>query len=114
MAAFADKIGVKVHTSIENVGKGFDAVYSCHVLEHTPNPRKVILDQLSLVKPGGIVIGHTPNGSKHFSISERTSFIGRGDKCLRRNSSKVSLDKGPTLRPRMIAPKSCNGIIKLR
>jgi len=74
MAAFADKIGVKVHTNIENVGKGFDAVYSCHVLEHTPNPRQVILDQLSLVKLGGIVIGHTPNGSKQFREQRKNEF----------------------------------------
>jgi hypothetical protein len=62
-ATYGAKLGLKIHSDISQVGTGFDAVYSCHVLEHTLNPRDVLLRQLSLVKPGGLVVAHTPNGS---------------------------------------------------
>jgi SAM-dependent methyltransferase len=73
-AAFGKKLGLTIHTDINEVGQGFDAVYSSHVLEHTPNPREVLLKQLSLVKPGGFVAGHTPNGSKSFRLKHYSAF----------------------------------------
>jgi SAM-dependent methyltransferase len=73
-AAFGKKLGLTIHTDINEVGQGFDAVYSCHVLEHTPNPREVLLKQLSLVKPGGLLAAHTPNGSKGFRSQNYTAF----------------------------------------
>jgi hypothetical protein len=73
-AAFGKKIGLTIHTDINEVGQNFDAVYSCHVLEHTPNPRDVLLKQLSLVKPGGLVAAHTPNGSQDFRMNNNTVF----------------------------------------
>ena len=73
-AAFGTKLGLTIHTDINEVGQGFDAVYSCHVLEHTPNPREVLLKQLSLVKPGGLVAAHTPNGSKGFQLKNYADF----------------------------------------
>jgi hypothetical protein len=62
------------HTDINEVGQGFDVVYSCHVLEHIPNPRDVLLKQLSLVKPGGIVAAHTPNGGRDFQSGNYPGF----------------------------------------
>jgi 2-polyprenyl-3-methyl-5-hydroxy-6-metoxy-1,4-benzoquinol methylase len=44
------------------------------VLEHTPNPRDVLLKQLSLVKPGGLVAAHTPNGSKGYRMNKYAAF----------------------------------------
>ena len=73
-AAFGTKLGLTIHTDINEVGQGFDAVYSCHVLEHTPNPREVLLKQLSLLKPGGLVVAHTPNGGKGFRSKNYTAF----------------------------------------
>jgi hypothetical protein len=73
-AAFGKKLGLTIHTDINEVGQGFDAVYSCHVLEHTPNPREVLLKQLSLVKPGRLIAAHTPNGSKGFRLNNYTTF----------------------------------------
>jgi SAM-dependent methyltransferase len=66
MAAFGKKLGVSIETDISRVGANFDAVYSCHVLEHIPDPRSVIIKQLTLVKPGGLVVAHTPNGSRAY------------------------------------------------
>jgi len=66
MAAFGKKLGVSIETDISRVGANFDAVYSCHVLEHIPDPRSAIIKQLTLVKPGGLVVAHTPNGSRAY------------------------------------------------
>ncbi len=74
MAAFGSKLGLTIHTEIDDVGQHFDAVYSCHVLEHTPDPRASLLKQLSLVKPGGLVAAHTPNGSKSYRLNNFISF----------------------------------------
>jgi SAM-dependent methyltransferase len=73
-AAFGKKLGLTIHTDIDTVGGNFDAVYSCHVLEHTSNPRDVLLNQLSLVKPGGLVAAHTPNGSESLRLNNHASF----------------------------------------
>jgi hypothetical protein len=35
---FGKKLGRTVQTDMNEVGQGFDAVCSCHVLEHTPTP----------------------------------------------------------------------------
>jgi hypothetical protein len=32
-------------------------------LEHTPNPASCIKSLLALLKPGGLLVAHTPNGS---------------------------------------------------
>jgi 2-polyprenyl-3-methyl-5-hydroxy-6-metoxy-1,4-benzoquinol methylase len=74
MAAFGGKLGLTIHTNIDKVGRGFDAVYSCHVLEHTPDPRAILFKQLSLVKPGGLVAAHTPNGSENYRMNSKTNF----------------------------------------
>lgn len=39
----------------------FDAVYINHVIEHVPDPVKLLNDIYSFLKPGGIIIGETEN-----------------------------------------------------
>jgi hypothetical protein len=73
-AAYGEKLGITIHTDIDEVGRDFDVVYSCHVLEHTPNPRETLLKQLSLVKPGGFVAAHTPNGSVDYRMGNYYNF----------------------------------------
>ena len=62
-AEFGKNLGLEISTQIPQVEGAFDAVYSCHVLEHVPNPEQTIRDQLRLVRSGGMVLAHTPNGS---------------------------------------------------
>ena len=64
-AQYAERLGIQLTTSEENISGLFDAVYSGHVLEHVDNPLAVLRKQLALTAPGGFVIGHTPNGSEH-------------------------------------------------
>lgn len=62
-AEFGRHLGVEIATQLPTEAESFDAVYSCHVLEHVPNPEQTIREQLRLVRPGGLVLAHTPNGS---------------------------------------------------
>jgi SAM-dependent methyltransferase len=76
-AAFGRELGVTIHTSLDEVVEGFDMVYSCHVLEHVPDPAETLKQQLALVRPGGLVVAHTPNGSqthreRHAALFHRT------------------------------------------
>ena len=73
-AAYGAKLGLTIHTDLDAVGDGFDAVYSSHVLEHTPNPREALAQQLAVVKPGGLVVAHTPNGSAGFRQANPVGF----------------------------------------
>jgi hypothetical protein len=62
-ASFGEKLGVQIFTELGQIQGNYDAVYSCHVLEHVENPIEVLRQQLTWTKKGGIVIAHTPNGS---------------------------------------------------
>jgi SAM-dependent methyltransferase len=73
-AAYGHQLGVKIHTALEEVGMGFDMVYSCHVLEHVPDPAESLRQQLKLVRPGGLVVAHTPNGSPSHRAKHRDVF----------------------------------------
>jgi SAM-dependent methyltransferase len=65
-AAFGKKLGVEISTKYPEMNGEYDMVYSCHVLEHVPNPLESIQKMLEMVKVGGLVVGHTPNGSPSF------------------------------------------------
>jgi SAM-dependent methyltransferase len=41
----------------------YDCFFSAHVLEHVPIPRRVFDYAMKLLKPGGIFVSFTPNGS---------------------------------------------------
>lgn len=76
-ANYGLKLGIDVKTQIQDVGGDFDMVYSCHVLEHVPDPAATIREHLALLKPGGLVVAHTPNGcrsfrEKHYSLFHQT------------------------------------------
>ena len=67
MAAFGANLYVEIHTDIAAVGSGFDAVYSSHVLEHTPNPMVVLLEQLHPHSGGPYHPATSPNRLKTVS-----------------------------------------------
>jgi 2-polyprenyl-3-methyl-5-hydroxy-6-metoxy-1,4-benzoquinol methylase len=73
-AAYGRKLGLHPVTSLSDVVPPFDVVFSCHVLEHVPNPRETLEQMLRLVRPGGLVVALTPNGSKSFRTSHRPDF----------------------------------------
>jgi SAM-dependent methyltransferase len=73
-AAFAKKLGVEIQTDLAAIMGRFDAVYSGHVLEHVPDPRASIREQIRLLGGPGYVIGHTPNGSEDRHRQSPTGF----------------------------------------
>ncbi len=73
-AEFAQRLGLAIATQPPAQPESFDAVYSCHVLEHVPNPEQTIREQLGLVRPGGMVLAHTPNGSAAARRANREGF----------------------------------------
>jgi 2-polyprenyl-3-methyl-5-hydroxy-6-metoxy-1,4-benzoquinol methylase len=68
-AAYGKKLGIEIQTDLAQLEPGFDVIYSCHVLEHTPNPAQAIRTLLQLLKPGGLLVAHTPNASAAYRSS---------------------------------------------
>lgn len=56
-------------TNIEESDNTFDAVGTYNTLEHVNNLKKVLEEMLRVVKPGGLIIIHSPNllSAKHLS-----------------------------------------------
>ncbi len=73
-AEFGKRLGLDIETRLDALGTGYDAVYSGHVLEHVPNPADSIRAQIGLVRPGGVVIAYTPNGSAAWRAHNPPSF----------------------------------------
>jgi len=73
-AAYGEKLGINIETDSDNIKGPYDFIYSCHVLEHVPNPKETLLQQMEWLKPGGMLVAHTPNGSKLYQESNKKSF----------------------------------------
>jgi hypothetical protein len=73
-AEFGWRLGLDIHKQLPDCRRCYDAVYSCHVLEHVPNPLALTRGMLDWVKPGGLVAAHTPNGSLHWRQSNPKGF----------------------------------------
>jgi SAM-dependent methyltransferase len=73
-AEFGRRLGLEIHNQLPDCRNCYDAVYSCHVLEHVPDPLALITRMLEWVKPGGLVVAHTPNGSLQWRQSNREGF----------------------------------------
>jgi 2-polyprenyl-3-methyl-5-hydroxy-6-metoxy-1,4-benzoquinol methylase len=52
--------------SVGNLAGSFDCFFSSHVIEHVPQPSKVIELAKVLLKPSGYFVAITPNGSDEF------------------------------------------------
>ncbi|TNE73784.1 class I SAM-dependent methyltransferase [bacterium] len=60
------KLGVKTVPNIENLKNKYDVFFSAHVLEHVPNPTQIFKQAIKILKPGGLFIAITPNGSEEY------------------------------------------------
>jgi SAM-dependent methyltransferase len=58
-----EMVNVPVHDDLDKIGDGFDVFFSSHVLEHIPQPRDVFALAKRVVRPGGLFVAFTPNGS---------------------------------------------------
>jgi 2-polyprenyl-3-methyl-5-hydroxy-6-metoxy-1,4-benzoquinol methylase len=75
-AAFGKKhLGMSIATSPEELTGLFDVVYSCHVIEHIANLSSVVTLAKRILKPGGLFIAFTPNGSDERRQTNPSSWI---------------------------------------
>jgi 2-polyprenyl-3-methyl-5-hydroxy-6-metoxy-1,4-benzoquinol methylase len=74
-ARFAqDKLDLKVYSSLANIQPGFDVFFSAHVLEHVPSVKETIEFAMALLKPKGLFIAFTPNGSVEYRKRDQESW----------------------------------------
>jgi 2-polyprenyl-3-methyl-5-hydroxy-6-metoxy-1,4-benzoquinol methylase len=63
----ADKLAVRTVANMDDVTRteagAFDCFFSAHVIEHLPRPARAFDDAMRLLKPGGLFVSFTPNGS---------------------------------------------------
>lgn len=57
------RLGIDALSELNEVGKDFDVVFSAHVLEHVPAVEDAISLMLAKLRPGGLLVAFTPNGS---------------------------------------------------
>lgn len=68
-AAFArEKLGLTVYANLDELPAGdeVDVFFSSHVLEHVPNLQALLEQARQRLKPGGLFLALTPNGSEAF------------------------------------------------
>jgi SAM-dependent methyltransferase len=63
-------LGVEVVNDLEGLAGTFDLVFSSHVLEHVPAVAATLGRMRELLKPGGLLVILTPNGSAAYRKRE--------------------------------------------
>lgn len=59
-----ERLDVDAHHDLEEISGPFDVFFSAHVLEHVPVVSDVISVARRLLRPGGLFVAFTPNGSQ--------------------------------------------------
>lgn len=68
------KLGIPAFQDLTEIQKKFDVVFSAHVLEHVDSLEQCLSDQWKRVRPGGFLVGVTPNGSSVFQMAKPKNF----------------------------------------
>ena len=66
--------GLHIHSELEHVPGGFDAITLFEVLEHLDDPLSVLKALRSRLNPGGIMVVEVPNTAGVNSISSRSDY----------------------------------------
>lgn len=61
-----NRLGINAVDSLSNLKKDYDVFFSAHVLEHVPSVADTISFAWQGLRPGGLFIAFTPNGSQSF------------------------------------------------
>jgi len=70
-----EKLGVDARVNIPEENGVFDVVFSSHVLEHVPAVSEAVLMARRLLRPGGLFVAFTPNGSYEFRAKEPEAWL---------------------------------------
>lgn len=74
-AKFArDKLGLDVCDSMDEVAGSYDVFFTSHVLEHVPSVEAAIAAAFRLLRPGGLFVAFTPNGSAAYRSRSPASW----------------------------------------
>lgn len=66
-AAFAaERLGVRLVEPLQAEQGSYDVFFSAHVIEHVPSVEAMVQQGLALLRPGGLLVAFTPNGSAAF------------------------------------------------
>lgn len=119
-ARLAREVGERLHIpwrefdacSIPLLDASFDLVISSECIEHTPDPRRALVQMARLVKPGGTLIVTSPNklwfpvlwismktGVRKFAGNERWLFPFEAAGVLRRSGMSIAAMTGCHLWP---------------
>jgi 2-polyprenyl-3-methyl-5-hydroxy-6-metoxy-1,4-benzoquinol methylase len=69
-----NKLRLNVHHSLSDVKGMFDIFFSSHVLEHLSAVKDSIEFGMHILKPGGLFVAFTPNGSEEYRQIESKSW----------------------------------------
>lgn len=61
-----EKLGVDLVSESTQIPGGFDVFFSTHVIEHVPDADGLLSFAFSRLKPGGLFVAVTPNGSSEY------------------------------------------------
>lgn len=65
------RLGVDTVEHLDEARRPFDVFFSAHVLEHVPSVSAVIAGARRLLRPGGLFVAFTPNGSRPHRSANR-------------------------------------------
>ena len=69
-----EKLGISAVDDPQAIQGPFDVVFSAHVLEHVDQLETALNRQCAWLKPGGLMVGITPNGSEEFRRAHPKNF----------------------------------------
>lgn len=69
-----EKLGISAVDDPQAIQGPFDVVFSAHVLEHVDRLEAALNRQWAWLKPGGLMVGITPNGSEEFRRAHPKNF----------------------------------------
>lgn len=83
-----DRLGIPVLFDESELSGGLDVFFTSHVLEHLPNPQAKLSLAHRLLKPDGILLAITPNGSLAYRKLHEWNWM-----CLWGRKHPVALDE---------------------
>lgn len=69
-----EQLGVNAVDTLGSLRGSYDVIFSAHVLEHVPSVAETIAFAWKMLRPGGLFVAFTPNGSQSFRKAHPSSW----------------------------------------